>query len=64
MAKVSMMNKCNRLKENPKFKTRVYNRCNLCGRPKGYYRKFGICRICFRALANKGEIPGVKKASW
>ena len=48
----------------PKFKTRRYNRCQLCGRPRAYYRKFQICRLCFRGLASKGEIPGVKKASW
>ena len=53
-----------RNKEKPKYSTRRYNRCNLCGRPRAYYRKFGICRICFRELALKGEIPGVKKASW
>ena len=47
-----------------RFKTREYNRCKLCGRPHGYIRKFGVCRICFRELAHKGEIPGVKKASW
>ncbi len=47
-----------------KFSTRVYNRCDLCGRPHGYLRKYGICRICFRELANKGEIPGVTKSSW
>jgi small subunit ribosomal protein S14 len=47
-----------------KFSTRAYNRCKLCGRPRAYYRKFQICRICFRTLALKGEIPGVKKASW
>ena len=47
-----------------KFSTRRYNRCKICGRPHGYLRKFGICRICFRNLADKGEIPGVKKASW
>ena len=47
-----------------KYKTREYNRCKLCGRPHAYIRKYGICRICFRELANKGEIPGVKKASW
>ena len=41
-----------------------YNRCKICGRPHAYLRKFGICRICFRELAYKGEIPGVKKASW
>ena len=48
----------------PKFSTRAYNRCLLCGRPRAYYRKFGICRICFRDMANNGLIPGVKKASW
>jgi small subunit ribosomal protein S14 len=51
-------------KKEPKFKVRKYNRCSLCGRPRGYLRKFGICRICFRELANKGLIPGVRKASW
>ena len=51
------------LKE-PKFKTRKHNRCQLCGRSRGYLRRFGVCRICFRELAWKGEIPGVKKASW
>ena len=51
-------------KKEPKFKTRRYNRCQLCGRPRAYYRKFQICRICFRSLASKGEIPGIKKASW
>jgi small subunit ribosomal protein S14 len=48
----------------PKFSTRQHNRCKLCGRPRGYLRKFRICRICFRSLASKGEIPGVVKASW
>ncbi len=47
-----------------KFPTRRYNRCQLCGRRRGYYRKFRICRICFRVLALRGEIPGVRKASW
>ena len=47
-----------------KYSTREYNRCKICGRPHAYLRKFGICRICFRELAYKGEIPGVKKASW
>jgi small subunit ribosomal protein S14 len=51
-------------KKEPKFKVRKYNRCALCGRPRGYLRKFGICRICFRELANRGLIPGVRKASW
>jgi small subunit ribosomal protein S14 len=48
----------------PKFKVREYSRCRRCGRPRGYIRKFGICRICFRELALRGEIPGVVKASW
>ncbi len=43
---------------------RTKNRCFKCGRPRGYMREFGLCRICFRELANKGMIPGVKKASW
>jgi len=51
-------------KKEPKFKVREKNRCQLCGRPRAYMRKFGICRICFRALAHKGEIPGLAKASW
>ncbi|HLC76228.1 MAG TPA: type Z 30S ribosomal protein S14 [Candidatus Peribacterales bacterium] len=48
----------------PKFPTRVYNRCEFCGRPRGYIGFFGICRICFRELAANGEVPGVTKASW
>jgi len=48
----------------PKFPTRIYNRCSLCGRRHGFMRFFGVCRICFRELASNGEIPGVKKASW
>lgn len=47
-----------------KFSTREYSRCQICGRPHGYIRKYGICRICFRELAHKGQIPGVRKASW
>ncbi len=50
--------------KKPKFPTRVYNRCELCGRPRGYMGFFGICRICFRELACNGEIPGVTKSSW
>ncbi len=61
MAKKSLIAK---QKRTPKFKVREYNRCSLCGRPKGYLRKFGICRICFRTLALKGQIPGVTKSSW
>jgi small subunit ribosomal protein S14 len=48
----------------PKFGVRAYNRCPLCGRPRGFLRKFSMCRICFRNLALKGELPGVIKASW
>ncbi|MBQ7240382.1 MAG: type Z 30S ribosomal protein S14 [Bacilli bacterium] len=47
-----------------KFKVREYTRCERCGRPHGVIRKFGLCRICFRELANQGKIPGVKKSSW
>jgi small subunit ribosomal protein S14 len=47
-----------------KFKVREYNRCRRCGRPRAYYRKFKICRICLRQLASEGKIPGLTKASW
>lgn len=47
-----------------KYKIRYRNRCKICGRGRGYMRKFGICRLCFREHALKGEIPGVRKASW
>lgn len=53
-----------RSKREPKFSTRQHNRCKICGRPHAYLRKYGVCRICFRNLAYKGEIPGVRKASW
>lgn len=53
-----------REKKNLKYGIRYRNRCSLCGRPRGYIRFFGLCRICFRELAHKGELPGVKKASW
>jgi len=61
LAKKSMIAK---QKRKQKFSSQEYNRCKLCGRPHGYLRKYGICRICFRELAYKGQIPGVKKASW
>ena len=51
-------------KLRPRDKIRIRLRCRLCGRPRAVYRKFGICRICFRSMANNGLIPGVKKASW
>jgi small subunit ribosomal protein S14 len=50
--------------KKPKFKVRLRNRCKSCGRPRGFLRKFSLCRICFRKLALSGEIPGVTKASW
>jgi len=61
MAKKSLIAKN---KRKAKFKVREYTRCKRCGRPHGVLRKFGLCRICFRELANEGEIPGVKKSSW
>ena len=48
----------------PKFSTRAYNRCHICGRPRGYMRDFQMCRICFRELASMGKIPGVTKSIW
>jgi small subunit ribosomal protein S14 len=61
MAKKSLMAKAAR---GSKFGVRNYNRCQACGRPRAYIRKFKLCRICFRELASKGQIPGVIKASW
>ncbi len=61
MAKKGLIEKANR---RQKYKVRSYNRCAICGRPRGYMRKFDMCRICFRKLAHSGSIPGVKKASW
>ena len=61
MAKKSMIAKANRPQ---KFKVREYTRCERCGRPHAVLKKYGICRICFRELAYKGQIPGVKKSSW
>lgn len=61
MAKKSMIAKAKRPK---KFAVREYNRCQLCGRPRAYYRKFGMCRICLRKLASEGKLPGVVKSSW
>ena len=61
MAKTSLKVKAAR---EPKFAVRAYTRCNRCGRPKSVYRKFGLCRICVRELALKGELPGVTKSSW
>jgi small subunit ribosomal protein S14 len=61
LAKKSLIAKANR---TPKFKVRGYHRCRRCGRPRAYLRRFGICRICFRELALRGDLPGVVKASW
>ncbi len=61
MAKKSMIAKAGR---PAKFKVRAYTRCNRCGRPRAVYRKFLLCRVCFRELAHAGELPGITKASW
>jgi small subunit ribosomal protein S14 len=61
MAKTSMIEKSKRA---PKFAVRAHNRCRICGRPRGYLRQFGMCRICFRTLSLRGQIPGVTKSSW
>ncbi|MFN0073246.1 MAG: type Z 30S ribosomal protein S14 [Chloroflexota bacterium] len=61
MAKKSMIIKS---KRPTRFKVQQHNRCELCGRPRAFMRKFGLCRICFRKLALRGEVPGVTKASW
>jgi len=61
MAKEALIQKA---KRPAKFKVRKYFRCNVCGRPRGFIRKFGLCRICFREMAHRGLIPGVTKSSW
>ena len=61
MAKKSLIEK---QQKKQKFSTREYTRCEICGRPHSVLKKYGLCRVCFREKANKGEIPGVKKASW
>lgn len=61
MAKVCLIVK---QKRPAKFKVRRYNRCNVCGRARGYFRKFGLCRICLREMAHRGMVPGVTKSSW
>ncbi len=60
MAKTSMIER----EKKRKYDVRVRNRCKKCGRPRGYYRRFGLCRICLREMALKGEIPGLTKSSW
>ncbi|MFC1909929.1 type Z 30S ribosomal protein S14 [Chloroflexota bacterium] len=61
MAKKSKIAKWQR---PPKYSVQYHNRCQVCGRPRGYLRKFGLCRICFRRLALVGQVPGVRKSSW
>jgi small subunit ribosomal protein S14 len=61
LARKALIEKC---KKTPKYPTRAYTRCRICGRPHSVLKKYGICRICFRELAYKGEIPGCRKASW
>ena len=60
MAKKSMIAR----EKNRKYEVRVRNRCKICGRPRGYMRRFGLCRICFRELAVQGKVPGITKSSW
>lgn len=61
MARKALKEKANK---KPKYNVRAYNRCPLCGRPRGFMRYFGVCRICFRDLAANGKLPGVTKSSW
>lgn len=61
MAKKALRNKA---ETKPKFMVRAYTRCKRCGRPRAVYKKFGLCRLCFREMAHNGEIPGVTKSSW
>jgi small subunit ribosomal protein S14 len=61
MAKKSLRIKAAR---RPKYNVRTYTRCKRCGRPRAVYRRFGLCRLCFREMAHNGEIPGITKASW
>jgi len=61
MAKKALREKAER---KPKYQVRSYTRCQRCGRPRAVYRRFGLCRLCFRHMAHNGEIPGITKASW
>ncbi len=61
MAKKALVNKA---KRKPKFKVQGYTRCVKCGRPRAVYKRFGLCRLCFREMAHNGEIPGITKSSW
>ena len=61
MAKKALIEKS---QKKPKFKVRGYTRCSRCGRPRAVYRKFGICRVCVREMAHRGELPNMTKSSW
>jgi small subunit ribosomal protein S14 len=61
---VATLAKMEKQKRAPKFKVRWHNRCRVCGRPRAFYRKFELCRVCVRKLAHEGKLPGVTKASW
>jgi len=61
---MAIKSQVNKSKRTPKYSTRVVRRCWRCGRKRSFMRKFNICRICFRELANKGDLPGIRKASW
>ncbi len=64
MSTVAKEHKAKELKKNSKYSSRVYNRCKVCGRARGYMRHYGLCRICFKQLASEGKVPGVKKSIW
>jgi small subunit ribosomal protein S14 len=64
MATEAQKAKEKKLKLKSKYKTRPFNRCKVCGRPRAYFSDFGLCRICLRNAASKGDLAGVKKASW
>ena len=61
MAKKALVHKA---AQKPNFKVRGYTRCQRCGRPRAVFRKFGLCRVCLREMAHRGELPGVNKSSW
>ena len=61
MAKKALVHKA---AQKPKFKVRGYTRCQRCARPRAVFRKFGLCRVCLREMAHRGELPGVNKSSW
>ena len=64
MARKALVDKQQERIKKAKFSTRKYNRCTLCGRPRAYFRDFGVCRICLKHLVAEGKLPGMRKASW